>query len=233
MFLLMEEKPPDGISRGYYISRYQHATATSLPLLKRVHKEDLALFMPTPSSATSLLIIIFANNAGTINIHIGSHCLTDNPSNTKVVSLPYYSSYPHDTKVGILKLSVRSISTGKILLVGATNILPISWLQLLTSFAPGYRSTQMRGLNASAKLAARSITATSNYSMDGSTDLALESHLLLHSLSSHYMIITSTGTTFNKSQNICKQHLPYINVYTNIIIPHRYYFHYKFIQNPC
>jgi hypothetical protein len=47
------------------------------------------------------------------------------------------------------------------------------------------------------------------------------------------MIITSTGTTFYKSQNICKQHLPYINVYQNITIPHHYYFHYKLIQNPC
>jgi hypothetical protein len=62
----------------------------------------------------------------------------------------------------------------------------------------------MRGLNAFAKLAAGSSVATSHYSTDGSTDLALES----------------------------KQDLLYINVYINITISHHYYFHYKLIQNP-
>jgi hypothetical protein len=233
MFLPMGEKPPDKIGQGYYTSQYQHATAISLPLLKRVREKDLAVFLLMPSSTTSLLIVIFASNSGTINIHIGSHRLTYNPSIKKVVSSPCNSSYLHDTKVKILVLSVRSISTGRIFLVGTTSILPNSWLQLLTSFAPGNKSAQMRGLNTSAKLTARSIVATSKYSTDGSTVLALESHPLLHSLSSHYMVITSTGTTFNKSKNISKQHLPYTNAYTNITIPHHYYFHYKLIQNPC
>jgi hypothetical protein len=131
-------------------------------------------------------------------------------------------------------LSVRSISTGRILPVGATNILPNPWLQLLTSFTPGDQCAPMRGLNTSTKLAASSIIATSNYSTDGSTVPALESHPLLHSLFSHYTVTIPTGTTFNKSQNISKQHLLYNNALLNItIIPHHSYFHYTLIQIPC
>jgi hypothetical protein len=98
-FLPMGEKPPDKIGRGYYTSRHQHATAVSLPLLKRVHEEDLALIRLMPSSTSSLLIVIFVSNAGTF-----------------------------------------IIPTGRILLEGATNILPNPWLQHLPSFTPGDRS---------------------------------------------------------------------------------------------
>lgn len=193
MLLLMGDKPPDGIGRGYYTSQHQHATAISLPLLQRVHEEDLVLFLSTLSSTTSLLIVInwqppprwqpLKQNSSLLALYF--------------ILAPWY-------KVKILKLSVRSISTGRILPVGATRILPISWLQLLASFAPSNRSAQMRGLNPFAKLAAGSSIATSHYSTDGSTDLALES----------------------------KQDLPYIDVYINITISHHYYFYYKLIQNP-
>ena len=67
IFLPMGDKPPDGIGRGYYTSRYQQATAISLPLLKRFHEEDLELLLFPPSSTTSLLIVVFASNAGTNN----------------------------------------------------------------------------------------------------------------------------------------------------------------------
>jgi hypothetical protein len=63
IFLPMGDKPPDGIGRGYYTSRYQQATAISLPLLKRVREEDLALLLFPPSSTTSLLIVIFASSS--------------------------------------------------------------------------------------------------------------------------------------------------------------------------
>ena len=233
MFLPMGEKPPDKIGRGYYTSRYQHATAISLPLLKRVHEEDLTIILLMPSSTTSLLIVILASDAGTIIIHIGSHRLAVYPSIKKDISPPYKSSYTHDTSVTILKLSIRSISTGRILPVGATNILPDPWLPLLTSFTPGDRSAPTRGLKASTKLTANSIVAASDYSTDGSTVPALESQSLLHSLSAHYTVTTSTVTTFNKSQNRNKQHLLYNNALLNIAIHHRSYFHYTLIQNPC
>jgi hypothetical protein len=129
-------------------------------------------------------------------------------------------------------LSVRSISTGRILPVEASSILPVYWLQLLTCFTPGDRSTKMRGSNETSKMAARTIFSTSNYSSDGSTDLALECLLLLHSLSSHYTVIMSTGTTFKRSQNICKLLLPCIKDDINITISHHYYFHYKLLLNP-
>jgi hypothetical protein len=233
MILPMGEKPPDKIGRGYYTSQYQHATAIFLPLLKWVRKEDLTIILLMPSSTTSLLIVILASDAGIIIIHIGSHHLTVNPSIKKDVSPPYKSSYTHDTSVTILKLSIRSISTGRILPMGATNILPNPWLPLLISFTPGNRSAPTRGLKASTKLAASSIIATSDYSTDGSTVPALESHPLLYSLSSHYTVTTSTVTTFNKSQNRNKQHLLYNNALLNIAIPHRSYFHNTLIQNPC
>ena len=91
----------------------------------------------------------------------------------------------------------------------------------------------MRGLNTYAKLATGSIVATSNYSTDGTTDLAVESHLLLHSLSSHYMIITSTGTTINKSQNICNNifhTLMLISTSPSLIVMISTK---RLIQNPC
>jgi hypothetical protein len=130
-------------------------------------------------------------------------------------------------------LSIRSISTGRILPVGATNILPNPWLQHLPSFTPGDRSKPMGGLTASTKLTASSIVATSNYSTDGSSVPALESHPLLYTMYSHYTVTIPTGTTFNKSQNISKQHLLYNNALLNIAIPQRYCFHYTLIQNPC
>jgi hypothetical protein len=109
MFLPIVEKPCDRIGQGYYTSRYQHATAIFLPLLKRVRKEDTALALSTSNSTTSLLIVNLASSTGTINIHIGRRRLADSPSNKKVVSSPYNLSYPHDIKVEILMLSVRSI----------------------------------------------------------------------------------------------------------------------------
>ena len=62
IFLPMGEKPPEEFGRGHNTSRYQQATAISLPLLKRVREEDLELLLFPPSSTTSLLIVIFASN---------------------------------------------------------------------------------------------------------------------------------------------------------------------------
>ena len=146
----------------------------------------------------------------------------------------------------ILMLSVSSISTYNFFPGDATCNLPVSWPQLLTSFTPGDRSAQMRGtftvtgqmvllvslLNASAKMAAGSFVAAGSYTNDG-TALALESHLLPHFLSSHYTAITSTKTTFNTSQTICKRYLPYLNAYINITTPRHSSFHYKLLQQPC
>jgi hypothetical protein len=127
-----------------------------------------------PSSTTSLLIVIFASNAGTINILIGSYRLNDTPSIKEAVSSPSNSSYLHNTRAEVLHLSVTSTSTGRILPVKSISILPVYLVQLLTCFTPGDRSTKKRRSNATTKMADRTILATSNYSSDGSTALALE-----------------------------------------------------------
>jgi len=62
IFLPMGEKPPEEFGRGHNTSRYQQASAISLPLLKRVREEDLELLLFPPSSTTSLLIVIFVSN---------------------------------------------------------------------------------------------------------------------------------------------------------------------------
>jgi hypothetical protein len=62
IFLPMGEKSPEEFGRGHNTSRYQQASAISLPLLKRVREEDLELLLFPPSSTTSLLIVIITSN---------------------------------------------------------------------------------------------------------------------------------------------------------------------------